>query len=40
VLLVRALGLSRLALEPLYRAVSAALAGEELLGFDALQRKY
>ena len=40
VLLVRALGLSRLALEPLYRAVSAALAGEELLGFDALQLKY
>ncbi|MGI4834704.1 MAG: urease accessory protein UreD [Janthinobacterium lividum] len=40
VLLVRALGLSRLDLEPVYRAVSAALAGEELLGFDALQRKY
>ena len=40
VLLVRALGMSRLALEPLYQAVAVALAGEELLGFDALQRKY
>jgi urease accessory protein len=40
VLLVRALGMSRLDLEPLYQAVSAALAGEELLGFDALRRKY
>jgi urease accessory protein len=40
VLLVRALGMSRLALEPLYQAVAAALAGEELLGFDASQRKY
>jgi urease accessory protein len=40
VLLVRALGMSRLALEPLYQAIAAALAGEELLGFDALQRKY
>jgi urease accessory protein len=40
VLLVRALGNSRLDLEPLYRAVSAVLAGEELLGFDVLQRKY
>jgi len=40
VLLVRALGMSRLALEPLYRAVSAALAGEGLLGFNALERKY
>ena len=40
VLLVRALGMSRLDLEPVYRAVSAALAGEELLGFDALERKY
>jgi len=40
VLMVRALGISRLALEPLYRAVSAALVGEKLLGFDALQRKY
>jgi urease accessory protein len=40
VLLLRALGTSRLDLEPLYQAVSAALAGEELLGFNALQRKY
>ena len=40
VLLVRALGASRLDLEPVYRAVSAALAEEELLGFDALRRKY
>jgi urease accessory protein len=40
VLLVRALGNSRLDLEPLYRAVSAVLAEEALLGFDALQRKY
>jgi urease accessory protein len=40
VLLVRALGASRLDLEPVYRAVSAALAAAELLGFDALQRKY
>lgn len=40
VLLVRALGMSRLNLEPVYRAVAAALAGEALLGFDALQRKY
>jgi urease accessory protein len=40
VLVVRALGNTRLDLEPVYRAVSAALAGEELLGFDALQRKY
>jgi len=40
VLLVRALGRSRLDLEPVYRAVSAALAGQELLGFDALARKY
>jgi hypothetical protein len=32
--------MSRLALEPLYQAVAAALAGEELLGFDASQRKY
>ncbi|RZK52251.1 MAG: urease accessory protein UreD [Hymenobacter sp.] len=40
VLLVRALGLSRLDLAPVYQAVSAALAGEGLLGFDALQRKY
>jgi urease accessory protein len=40
VLLVRALGMSRLDLEPVYRAVSVALAAQELLGFDALQRKY
>lgn len=40
VLLVRALGMSRLDLEPVYQAVAVALAGEELLGFDALQRKY
>ena len=40
VLVVRALGLSRLALEPVYRAVAAALAGEELLGFNPLERKY
>ena len=40
VLLVRALGVSRLALEPVYQAVAAALAGAELLGFDALRRKY
>lgn len=40
VLIVRILGNSRLDLEPVYRAVSAALAGEKLLGFDALQRKY
>jgi urease accessory protein len=40
VLLVRALGNARLDLEPIYRAMSAVLAGEELLGFDALQRKY
>ena len=40
VLVVRALGSTRLDLEPVYRAVSAALAGEALLGFDALQRKY
>ena len=40
VLLVRALGMSRLDLEPVYRAVAAALAGKELLGFDALRRKY
>jgi hypothetical protein len=37
---VRALGNSRLDLEPVYRAVSAVLAEEELLGFDAAQRKY
>jgi urease accessory protein len=40
VLLVRALGATRLDLEPVYQAVAAALAGEELLGFDALRRKY
>lgn len=40
VLLVRALGMSRLDLEPVYRTVSLALAAAELLGFDALQRKY
>ncbi|RZL14356.1 MAG: urease accessory protein UreD, partial [Hymenobacter sp.] len=40
VLLVRALGMSRLDLEPVYRAVSVALAEPGLLGFDALQRKY
>jgi urease accessory protein len=40
VLVVRALANTRLDLEPVYQAVSAALAGEELLGFDALQRKY
>lgn len=40
VLVARALGLSRLALEPVYRAVAAALAGEELLGFNPLARKY
>ncbi len=40
VLLVRALGMSRLALEPVYQAVAAALAEPELLGFDALRRKY
>ena len=40
VLLVRALGSTRLDLEPIYRAVSAVLAEEALLGFDVLQRKY
>ncbi|HET9505400.1 MAG TPA: urease accessory protein UreD [Hymenobacter sp.] len=40
VLLVRALGMSRLDLEPVYQAVAAALAVPELLGFDALRRKY
>jgi urease accessory protein len=40
VLLVRALGMSRLDLEPVYRVVSAVLAEAELLGFDALHRKY
>jgi hypothetical protein len=40
VVLVRALGNSRLDLEPVYQAVSEALATEELLGFRPLQRKY
>ncbi|RYY18679.1 MAG: urease accessory protein UreD [Cytophagaceae bacterium] len=40
VLVVRALGSSRLDLELVYQAVSAALAEPELLGFDVLQRKY
>jgi len=40
VLLVRALGLSRRDLEPVYQAVAAALAAEELLGFNPLARKY
>ncbi|WP_223650493.1 urease accessory protein UreD [Hymenobacter psoromatis] len=40
VVLVRSLGISRLALEPVYQAVSAALVEEELLGFSPLQRKY
>lgn len=40
VVLVRALGLSRRDLEPVYQAVSAALATENLLGFNLLQRKY
>ncbi|MVN74810.1 hypothetical protein GO988_00565 [Hymenobacter sp. HMF4947] len=40
VLLVRALGNSRLDLEPVYQALSAALAGKELLGFSPLKRKY
>lgn len=40
VLLVRALGSTRLDLEPICRAVSAVLAEEALLGFDVLQRKY
>jgi urease accessory protein len=40
VLIVRALGMSRLALEPVYQALSAALVGEELLGFSPLARKY
>lgn len=40
VVLVRALGYSRLDLEPVYQAVSAALAGKELLGFSPLRRKY
>jgi urease accessory protein len=40
VMIVRALGSARLDLEPIYRAVSAVLAEEALLGFDVLQRKY
>lgn len=40
VLLVRALGFSRLDLEPVYQAVATALSAEELLGFNALRRKY
>ena len=40
VLLVRALGMSRLDLEPLYQALAAALAAENLVGFNPLQRKY
>ena len=40
VLVVRALGLSRLALEPVYQAVAAALASADLLGFNPLGRKY
>ncbi len=40
VLLVRALGMSRIDLEPVYQAMAAALAAPELLGFDVLRRKY
>jgi urease accessory protein len=40
VLLVRALGLSRRELEPVYQAVAAVLAEETLLGFNPLARKY
>ncbi len=40
VLLVRALGLSRLDLDPVYQAVATAVAGEEILGFNVLRRKY
>ncbi|QKG57145.1 urease accessory protein UreD [Hymenobacter sp. BRD128] len=40
VLLVRALGLSRQALAPVYQAMSAVLAEKELLGFNPLARKY
>ncbi|MGI4737136.1 MAG: urease accessory protein UreD [Janthinobacterium lividum] len=40
VVLVRALGLSRRALEPLYQAVAVALAAPEMLGFSVLKRKY
>jgi urease accessory protein len=40
VLLVRALGMSRRDLEPVYQAVAAALSADSLLGFNPLQRKY
>jgi len=40
VVLVRALGVSRRALEPVYQAVAAVLAVPDLLGFDYSQRKY
>ena len=40
VLLVRALGVSRIALEPVAQAVAAALAGPALLAFNPLARKY
>ena len=40
VVVVRALGMSRRDLEPLYQAVAAALAAENLLAFNPLQRKY
>ena len=40
VLVVRALGLSRLDLEPFHQAVSAALAAPNMLGFSVLNRKY
>jgi len=40
VLLVRALGHSRQALDYIYQAASAALAADELLGFSPLARKY
>ena len=40
VVLVRALGLSRLDLEPVWQAVSRVLVGDDLLGFNPLQRKY
>jgi urease accessory protein UreH len=40
VLLVRALGMSRRDLEPVYQAVTATLSAGNLLGFNALLRKY
>ena len=40
VLLVRALGLARRDLEPLYQALATVLAEAGLLGFNPLQRKY